>query len=75
MKYDFRTEAQKRTEERRAKIVSDFKKVYPSAPNASRAAILVAQMNGTTRQCVVSILQNVGIYRTNGKGMAPIINL
>lgn len=75
MKYDFRTNAQKRTEERRAKVVADFKKVYPKAPNASRAAIMVAEMNGITRQGVISILQMVGIYKTNGAGMPPTVTL
>lgn len=75
MKYDFRTDAQKRTEERRAKVVADFKKVYPKAPNASRAATLVAEMNGITRQGVVTILKLVGIYKTNGGGMAPTVVL
>lgn len=75
MKYDFRTAAQKRTEERGKKVVSDFKKAYPKAPNATRAAQTVAELNGMTRAGVVNILIRAGIYQTDGNGRNPIITL
>ena len=75
MKYDFTTEAQRKTEERFKKVIKDFKDVYPKAPNATRAANKVAELNGMTREGVLYILKRAGIYKTNGNHIAPTIVL
>ncbi len=75
MKYDFKTEAQKKNEERFNKVCGDFADVYPQAPNATRAADKVAELNGLTREGVLYILKRAGIYKTNGNHVAPTIVL
>ena len=75
MEYDFTTEAQRKTEKRFRKVINDFAEVYPKAPNATRAAIKVAEINGITREGVLYILKRANIYKTNGNHMPPTIVL
>lgn len=65
MEIDTRTNFQKRTDERREKVLSDFRCLLPKCKTPNHAMVIVARMNDLTRDGVRKILIDIGAYVPN----------